>query len=69
MCGSVLIETNSEYLIDGISFTESLIASSEQNQIENVLTNPTGITQQLEAGVNLGQASEVEVVPHCTLTF
>ena len=53
---------------DGISFTESLIATPEQRQTEIVITNPTGLTQQLEAGVNLGHASEVEVVPHASLT-
>ena len=66
--GPVLIESNSEYLPDGISFTESLIATPEQRQTEIVITNPTGLTQQLEAGVNLGHASEVEVVPHASLS-
>ena len=49
-------------------FTESLIATPEQRQTEIVITNPTGLTQQLEAGVNLGHASEVEVVPHASLS-
>ena len=53
----------------GISFTESSSATPEQKQTEIALTNPTGITQRLEAGVNLGHTSEVEVVPHASPTF
>ena len=69
LCGPVLIESNSEYLSDRICFTESLITTPEQKQTEIVLTNPTGIAQQLEAGVNLGHSIEVEVVPYASLTF
>ena len=54
---------------DRISFTESLIATPEQKQTEIILTNPSGITQQLEAGVSLGHSSEVEVVPYASLIF
>ena len=34
LCGPVLIELNSEYLPDGISFTESLIATPEQKKLK-----------------------------------
>ena len=67
LCGQVLIESNFKYFPDRITSTESLIATTEQNQTEIVLTNLTRITQQLEAGVNLGHASEV-VVPQASLT-
>ena len=67
-CGPVLIESNSEYLPDGLSFAESLIATPEQKQTEVILTNPTDVTHQLGAGVNLGYASEVEVVSYASPT-
>lgn len=44
-----------------------MIATPEQKQTEIILTNPTGITQQLKGGINLGHASEVEVISHASL--
>lgn len=64
LSGLILIESDADWLPHEISFTESLIVAPERRQTEIVLTNSMGITQQLEAGVHLGHASEVEVVPH-----
>ena len=45
-----------------------MIIGSKRTQTEIVLTNPTRITQKLEAVVHLGHACEVEVVPLVSIT-
>ena len=68
LCGPVMIESDTDCLPDGILATESLIVAPETRQTEILLTNSTGITQQLDAGVCLGHASEVDIIPHALLT-
>ena len=40
-----------------------------KKKLKIILTNPSGITQQLEARVSLGHSSEVEIVPYASLIF
>ena len=68
LCGPVMIKLDIDYLPDGISATESLMVAPEVKQTEIVLTNSTGITQQLDARVCLGHASKVDIIPHALLT-
>ena len=60
--GPILIEPGDVTLPDGIAVADSVISSTEGGHAQVLLTNSMGFTQQLEAGIWLGHATEATIM-------
>ena len=66
--GPTLTEPGDVTLPDGITVADSAISSTEGGHAQVLLTNSMGFTQQLEAGIWLGHATEATIMETASST-